>query len=328
MSNHASSERLSAAPSSSSQPAVRLYGRLEGEGPATDKGKGRADPLQSTLRPSLLTPSPPATPLSSAIEEAISTPLFASSSLVSSFEQKSPIVLPPQAHHANPSRSFAYPRLLSQLSRSTLPTASLTFAKSGSGPRHGRIASNAVYPQQGESSKSRHRDATSSALTYDAFPDLDPTTGLPLAAGSGSDDVFNPSRHLQRTITDVIHAPPQPEDFKPSFLPGIPTLPFAMPRMKLGRSKSSLDLTRSNSSRNLSTSAPNEDWTSWATGWWGGNKGKVDRMMDEDDRADTVEEEREKHRQKCKFPDVMAAADIIRPEPKAPHGLLPWSSWF
>lgn len=162
--------------------------------------------------------------LASEIEEAISSPLDTS---IDESVDHTPIPLPERVHY--PTMPPIRPRLVSQLTRSTLPTATLTHAT----------------PHAESSAMARRR----------SFPDLDPVTGLP------------PERfELQRTITDVLRSP------------------VAAGSTGLGSVASVA---------NFSTSA--SDW--W--GWWG-NKGKVDRMMSEEDQAPTVEEEREQIRRKCR----------------------------
>lgn len=92
--------------------------------------------------------------LDSLIDEAMSSPL--------PLHDLEPISPPPRAHH--PTMNLGRPRLVSQLARSTMPTASLT------------------YDKPGESSRRKISD----------FPDLNPDTGLP-----------DPALHLQRTITGL-----------------------------------------------------------------------------------------------------------------------------
>ena len=121
--------------------------------------------------------------LDSLIDDAISSPL----DLGSSFGRSS-IPAPPQAHYPSSMTGLGRPRLVSQLTRSTLPTASLAYASDGA-----RVSSTDI-PNQGESSK--HRRNVSA--TIDAYPDLNPATGLPVGA-----EEEDPRLHLQRTITGL-----------------------------------------------------------------------------------------------------------------------------
>lgn len=279
---------------------------LSGLSPSTvsqDKGKGRASDIENEdgrpiikdhHRSSEQSRAGPSTPLTSALEEALTTPLSPvslSSSLGSSFDTSTPISRPPEAHHAAALRPRP-PRLLSQLTRSTMPNSTSKYANTE------RRVTHSGMPTSGESSQ-RLRTSPTTALCDDPFPDLDPTTGLP-PARTNSTSSNAPSLHLQRTISDLLQSPVQEPS---SYLP----FNFAMPRVQLpgmpglpglpGRASS--DLRRTDSTRSVSTSASQQDWSSWASGWWSGNKGKVDKMLDEGDRADTVEEEVENVRRKC-----------------------------
>lgn len=273
--------------------------------PPKDKGKERVIPKRP--RSPYDGPGASQTPLSSMLEEALHTPLSPVSipdSPDSSFERPSLIPAPARAHQPlllRPNR----PRLLYGLARSTMPTSGLTY--SSLGERNG-------LAQHGESSTAWQRP--SPTLSDSPFPDLDPAIGLPLEI-SGPDGP-DPSRHLQRTITDLLAALPPTE--KPSV---IPRFSLTLPRVSLPGTRSSGEMSRT-TWREFSSSAPQDDWTTWATGWWSGNKGKVDNTLSEEDQADTVAEEREKHRRKCK-PSRLAALMSDR-TPKHPlvfcHGLL------
>ena len=270
-----------------------------------DKGKGK----EREIHPAI----------SSAIEEALATPLSLSSSVDSSYEPPhSPISRPPQAHQAPTMRPIR-PRLLSGLTRSTLPTASLTYASAA--PKR-RVASEGT-PSKGESSTAWR--STSPVEMDQPFPDLDPQTGMPTSIpttlnGRGS----SPSLHLQRTITGLLDAQSaeQNTSLLPFNLPNMPSMPSMsnLPNMPIMPDFSSLpnmpslprfgmpslpgrpSMERSESRRSFSSTASRDkdDWSSWASGFWSGNKKKVDATLAEEDRADTVEEEQEKHRRKCK----------------------------
>jgi triacylglycerol lipase len=244
-----------------------------------DKGKGKQ-------RESI--PSPV---LSSALQEAFDTPITpARSSFEGSFDALSISQLPPAHYALTPHRPPNQPRILSQLTRATLPTATLTYAAA-------RARAEEAEQDRAESSVSRRKVAN----LEEQFPDLDPTTGMPLSAGLPSEMIpDDPPRQLQRTITDLLAAPKRrnsdvSEQASKSAFDYIPSLPFSIPG--LTRTRSSSDL-RKDAKRAISTSNKDEAWTSWASGWWG-SKQKVDGMMDEDDRADTVEEEKEKIKRKC-----------------------------
>lgn len=298
---------------------VLLYSRNNRFSAMSSKGKAKeTGPI----------PSPTASAsVSTAIEEALSTPLPLGSSIDSSYSP-SPISRPPQAHHPAPVRPMP-PRLLSGLARSTLPTASLTYANAGPS-NHGAPKQPTVLDLDnlGESSTAWR---SASPVEYDeSFPDLDPTTGLPL--GQATRRARDPSLHLQRTITDLqaSEANEKGSSFLPfsiavpKGLPGIgniPSLPsVSLPTVSLPSvsipsipglpslsSKSSdVDLSK----RNFSTSTKGEDWGTWATGWWSGNKSKVDETLSKEDQADTVEEEQEKHRRKCALLVLLILTDV------------------
>lgn len=272
---------------------------LSPSGMQQDKGKGRASTdeerpiIADQHRQSEEARAGPSTPLTSALEEALTTPLSPvsiSSSLGSSFDTSTPISRPPEAHYAAAVRPRP-PRLLSQLTRSTMPNSTSKYANTE------RRVTHTGLPLSGESSQ-RLTSSPTTALCDDPFPDLDPTTGLPLGRTRSTDSNSKaPSLHLQRTISDLVQSPVQEPS---SYLP----FNFAMPRVQLPAlpglpGRSSLELKRTDTARSVSTSASQQDWSSWASGWWSGNKGKVDKMLDEGDRADTVDEEIEKHRRKC-----------------------------
>jgi triacylglycerol lipase len=252
--------------------------------PSIDKGKGKADegPLSPYHEPGMTDE-----PLSMALEEAISTrlsPVSVSSSLESDFRSSSPISPPPQAHHSAPLRPKPQ-RLLSQLTRATLPISTGQYASKD------RRVTYSGNLSQGESSQAG-RSKTTTAISDDPFPDLDPTTGLPVALRRNSASSNAPSLHLQRTITDLQQSPVKEPS---SYLP----FNIALPRVTIP-GLSSGESGQSNGTRSISTSAPQQDWSSWATGWWSGNKSKVDsQLLAKEDQAETVEEEVEKHRRKC-----------------------------
>jgi triacylglycerol lipase len=250
-----------------------------------------------------------------AIEEALTTPLSASidSSHSPSPFTSSPIPLPERAHHPHPMRPLP-PRLLSSLARTTMPTAGLTYVSAKSPQKRS---------SHGESSTA-WLSASPAGLDDDPFPDLDPETGLPVDKWSAS-RADTPSLHLQRTITDLLAT--QPETASSSLLPftlphvKLPTMPTvpnlpSMPSLPTlpslpGRST----LSASGSKRGFSSTSGNDDWGNWASGWWSGHKSKVDETLAEEDQAETVEEEQEKHRRKCKrLNRVVANVQIAAPK--------------
>ncbi|RSH94528.1 hypothetical protein EHS25_004332 [Saitozyma podzolica] len=291
-----------------------------------DKGKGRAADMggPALVEIAAVSRARPATPLTAALDEAMQDelpPPSISSSVDSSY---TPISPPPRAHHPSAPRVNA-PRLLSQLTRSTLPISSLSYASASSPSPRQRVSSwmgLAPFPsetdQLGESSTAWMKGLPTTQLDLDAFPDLDPTTGLPYSGGGGagreSFDSDAPSLHLQRTITDLLSAPTtETSASTPSggktYLPSLPPLPSlsslsaSLPRVSLpSRPSMSLDLRRTDSSRSLSTTAQQNDWSSWTSGWWGSHKSKVDELMSEEDQAETVEEEKAKLRSKYRTP--------------------------
>jgi triacylglycerol lipase len=287
-------------------------GREREAQPSIDKGKGKAE--GASLSP-YHGPGMTDEPLSMALEEAISTnlsPVSTRSSLEeSNFNSASPISQPPQAHHSAPLRPKPQ-RLLSQLTRATLPISTGQYASKDRRTTYGG------YFSQGESSQAG-RSKPTMATNDDHFPDLDPTTGLPVAHRSGSASSNAPSLHLQRTITDLQHSPAKESS---SFLP----FNIALPRVSIP-GLSSGDNGQPSGTRNISTSAPQQDWSSWATSWWSG-KSQMDSQLSKEDQADTVEEEAEKHRRKCwSTPRTTnQSTDYSDRTPKNPivfcHGLL------
>lgn len=260
-----------------------------------DKGKQRA--LHGPDRPIFPYDEPGVSriPISSLMEEALNTPLSPptiTSSLDTTFDRSSLISAPPKAHQPPLLRPHQ-PRLLSGLARSTLPSSSLTYA-SAFEARHNRSTTHLPQNQLGESSTAWKRSLSSISLDYGSYPDLDPATGLPLETGDISTSPENRSLHLQRTITGLLSGSTRQSSNQPG------------------------------SRRSLSTSASQEDWASWATSFWSGNKGKVDTTLSEEDRADTVEEEREKHRRKCEYRRFPRAEN--RSHTYASLGLLSWTA--
>ena len=291
---------------------------LEGGPSPTDKGKQRADPILDAT-PTAADGRSYLVEIPNAIEEALATPLpppTASVSLRSPFERPSPIPLPPKAHHP----SFTQPpRLLSQLTRSTLPTAGLSYASSDHAGPSRRAVSHAGLPQLGESSTVWQRGFAGS--TYDdSFPDLDPETGLPvdLQQRRGSVDSEVPSLHLQRTITDLLASPPKSSGDLASYIPKIQLPSLGLP------TRLSTD---ANSRRSFSSSADAQEWY-WPSGWWGRNKVKVDRLVAEEDQADTVEEEKEGIQRKCECRRYLIFARKMlrsgRSDPEESSCLLSW----
>lgn len=209
------------------------------------------------------------------------------------------------------------PRLLSGLARSTLPTSSLSYASAGI-PIH---RSTSDPDKRGESSTAWR--SASPVEMDDPFPDLDPTTGLPL--GSARPNPRDPSLHLQRTITDLLASPStEPtSSILPFSIPkvtipkvGMPSIPnlsnISVPSIPGLPSLGRLSLESENgggSRRNFSTTNKEDDWGTWASGWWSGNKSKVDETLSKEDQADTVEEEQEKHRRKCELLTIIRSAD-------------------
>ncbi|WOO78979.1 Lipase 2 [Vanrija pseudolonga] len=284
------------------------------------------------------------TPASSPSKGDLSSPDLRHSTSSNPSPSLDPISPPPRAHHApHPPqhlRPALRPRLVSQLTRATLPTASLTYASAEDTPPRHQQRSVSYHVGQSSSSNQRQRSvsfttatgtfttgALSSSPTGErlsnrdliaasiehAFPDLDPTTGLPLdqspsrrrRRSSVMSDASLPSLHIQRTITDLNRQPTSPtlERPGPSFplmgglaLPKLPPLP---PILKGSRSSGEI----SGQKRDLSTTASSSiDWTSWKPGWWNKNKDQVDPMLSEEDQAGTVAEEQKKHQLKYKTP--------------------------
>lgn len=270
---------------------------------STSKGKAREsapgllpDPRSIPLpeSPPTATHADPET-LESMLEEAIDTRLAASHEIT-------PIAPLPRAHYPSSMSSTLRPRLLTQISRSTLPLSSMTYAQATESPAAYRSPYTYPYPHA-ESSAAARRRASPSGV---GFPDLDPTTGLPLtlngaeggvaggeSAGEGVGTGAN-GLQLQRTITGLLKSPTQSIPSVPFPTLGIPKMP-SLPTLPNMPNVPGIS-TNWQSRRSMSTSSAQSDW-GW--GWWNGNKSKVDRMMSEEDRADTVSEEQEKLKRKC-----------------------------
>ncbi|WVR03961.1 hypothetical protein IAU60_000960 [Kwoniella sp. DSM 27419] len=295
----------SAIPTSPIRPARQVHHGEVSSPVRSIKGKERDQGSGATATsPGRHGSGTPDEPLAAMLDEALHTslsPPSISTSLESTFERPSPIAEPEIAHHHAPVRPHVPPRLLSQLTRSTLPTSSLTYAEQNRARDRYRSASHTGIPREGESSTAWQRSTPTTAVCDETFPDLDPTTGLPVHSQMrrGSTSSEAPSLHLQRTITGLLATPPR-KSSDSGYLPSIPSLSnlsFSLPRVSLP-SAPSLDFSK----RAISSSAPQDDWTSWATGWWNGNKTKMDEMMVEEDRAETIEEEKEKMRKKYRSP--------------------------
>lgn len=297
----------------------------DGAAKSRRKGKQRAEPLLIHLKETEESNRPVPALIDEAIHTSISPPSL-SSSLESSFDRTcpSPIPEPPLAHYPMSLR-LRYPRLLTQLARTTLPTSSVS-CPSLERHQHGRqwSLSEGIALGAGEGSSSWQRSGPTTALSDEPFPDLDPTTGLPLElssrrTGSASSDA--PSLHLQRTITGLLSTPTAKSAGESSGTKIMPNFNFSLPRVSFP-SKPSLDFARPN----FSTSSAQDDWGTWASGWWKGNKGKVDQMMSEEDKADTVEEEQEKLRKKCTWntyiSEIIAYEVMTRSVAKAPCSVL------
>ncbi|KAK4685601.1 triacylglycerol lipase, partial [Tremellales sp. Uapishka_1] len=240
----------------------------------TQKGKQRADSHHAR-----------SSSVSSDIEDAISTSISPPSP--TSLSHISPL---PQAHHS----SIPPPRLLSQFTRTTQPTSYVSHARAASASHHpGFIPS----PSSNGESSSSWLKSQPTTFPDDPFPDLDPSTGLPIDAPPPTRlETQGPSLKLQRTITDLLKTPTKEEK---SYFPSLSGLNLSLPSLKAGGEPRR---TASNSSRSFSTTTQADDWGSWATGWWGGNKGKVDQMMSQEDQADTVEEEKANLKRKYRSP--------------------------
>lgn len=324
------------------------------ESPKINKGKGKAipnndHPHHHSTSPSSTSPHSTISQrsdktrytLSSMLDEAMNESLpepSISSSVDTSFNRDSIIKSPAKAHY-KPLGNIGRPRLVSDLTRTTLPTATLTYAQVNKPNK--RVYSEGSYlipknsmdiiDNKGESSSKGWMNNPNSYGNLQ-FPDLDPTTGLPLGFEEDTNDMDDKSLYLQRTITDLLAASSssssspkgkgkEKENGLISYLPNIPNIPnFAIPSLQLpsfpsipstnSSRRASTTLARTDSRRSISSTASlgkdgrdgkePQDWSEWASGWWYGHKGKMDKMMSEDDQADTVEEEQENLRKKCK----------------------------
>ena len=204
-----------------------------------------------------------------------------------------PIARPPQAHQPDSLRPVPQ-RLLSQLTRATMPSASVSYAQARARARR------ASDGDQSLNTMAQSPTLWSNTPAEGAYPDLDPATGLPMERRASDPGNEDPSLHLQRTISGLLRAP-SPSSSASMFnfqLPGLPSIP----PFSSGQG----------ARRDMSSSSSNNDWIAWAPGWWSGNKSKVDETLSKEDQADTVEEEVEKHRRKCKCcPHTACGALVI-----------------
>ncbi|KAL7419640.1 lipase 2 [Cryptotrichosporon argae] len=187
---------------------------------------------------------------------------------------------PPAAHHATLPTS-GKPRLLAQLARATLPTASISYAH----PQ--RAVSSPSPPHSPHSPGRRSVDPGRTSMEAVGFPNLDPTTGLPMGAGEYEPEDAGPSLHLQKTISDIARRA------------SVSSLPrtsddAARPDRRHARGFSSTAASQS------------QDWASWATSWFspssGASKKDMDRVLSEDDQASTAAEEKARIRTKYRTP--------------------------
>lgn len=314
--------------------------RLSSDSSSSDrKGKGRTRDVRVAMgleSGAAQTPLPTA-PLTFMLEEALNTPIThgVHPSSIDSTHTPSPIphgILssPPLAHHPAAFPRPQRPQLVSQLTRLTLPVSSLSYATAASdesndlysSPQSLRHPSLSYQPELVAPMSPRRRKASSSShasssTAWQSFPDLDPTTGLPLSRSmqrstSTGDMQQGSSLHLQRTITSLLASPSKEARPKAasSYLPSLPSMP-ALASLSLGipgRSTSDSGRPRTHR-RQLSSSAPSEkDSTTWGSSlgnWWngsgGGTKGSVQGMMSDEDVEATAEETQAKIKDKCAY---------------------------
>lgn len=224
-----------------------------------------------------------------------------------------PLAKPPRAHYPDMTIPGLRPRLISQLSGSTIPTASLTCENVEDTRPHQRqryVSS----PTAGESSSSwLHRQSwdwggvAHQLESGEVYPELDPATGLPVTPPRESFDIDGddvPSRlHVQRTISELSGRGGEDAGVSLPFIgqlpaipsmPGMPTLDFAgLPPML----RRSLD---GGQRRSFSTSS--KRGVSWTPNWLAPSKKRIDSMLSKEDRAPTKEEEQVKHQIKYATP--------------------------
>ncbi|BEI98357.1 hypothetical protein CcaverHIS631_0306560 [Cutaneotrichosporon cavernicola] len=264
---------------------------------AKEKGKARAGAAPgSPLRPPSATAS-----LGSMLEEALHSPLDlpspsqsprSSKSLPSSTSPQAPPFLarPPPAHHAGAAGVGLRPRLMTRISSTSAPTASLSFASADEyhpRPREVYVSTTEEHRQwewrpNAAGPAHFHQHMLMERHGASVFPELDPATGLPLTRQESVEE----DRHVQRTISEQWRRGTDPP--KPLF--GIPSMP-SLPTFKEVRS--SVDGQR----RQLSTST-----SALAQRMFSTSKGRIDSMLSEEDQAPTKEEESAKHMVKYRTP--------------------------
>jgi len=195
------------------------------------------------------------------------------------------------------------------------------------------------------------RDALTSSLPTPTPSTLQKAVPPPMFL-SGSPSLLRTLPRVTLPITSLSNLAPAMRPFDPPVDPQSPGAPIFLQHSPPERS--SLDFLRSLRDRGSGSSArprptrhtsraslpyPSAPYsTSAAPSWWhlqNDNKENIDRLLSEEDRAPTVEEEQSRIHKKCAWPcrtppscPSSPLCDSRRSLPKTPDRVLPWSSWL
>lgn len=325
-------------------PTSASFAQATHEGSRYDK-RGFAKPL-----------SPSSEPLSSLLQDALSSPLPHDRSDFSAtrrpFTPPNSVTPPPRAHYAPVDRMkralslHQRPRLVSRLSRSS-PTSSTTYANAQD-DSHTRTGahdhSHAIEPTDKTVSEIQRRLSSSGfplspgtsmwATDYahqntrlQSFPDLDPRTGLPKSPVGSPSKCCDARWQIQRTISELSSTHQgEVEDEPHVSLPLVGNVP--MPRSPFGVGRRAFS-TSVSASQDFS-----KDFGKWAKNWLPGSsvsKDRVDSILSEADQAPTVEQEQEHIQRKYKTPQNplvfchgLLGFDVLGPRNIAPMQISYW----
>lgn len=299
-----------------------------------------------------LTPS--SEPLSSLLQDALSSPLpkdRVKSSAVRPFTPPDDLTLPPKAHHAPENRSkrtfpsHSRPRLVSRLSRSSSTTGTTYANAEDDHHTRARVHEHAhdQCPSNETINEIQRRLSTGGtplspgtsmwALNYahqhtrlESFPDLDPGTGLPKSPLASPTRESDARLQIQRTISELSSHEGEVDDEPHLSLPLVGSV--ALP-------KSPFDVGRRAFSTSVSASQDfSKDFSKWAKNWLPGttvSKENVDSILSEADQAPTKEQEQEQISKKYETPKNplvfchgLLGFDVLGPRNIAPMQISYW----
>lgn len=301
--------------------------------------------------------SPSSEPLSSLLQDALSSPLPhdsrgpSPSTTPRPFTPPNSLTPPPRAHHAPVNRSkralpsHQRPRLVSRLSRSS-PTSGTTYANAEDDSHtRARVHDHAhAHAPSSETVDAIQRRLSSGgtplspgtsmwAMDYahqhtrlESFPDLDPRTGLPKSPSTSPTGATDARLQIQRTISELSSHEGEVDDEPQVSLPLVG--PVALP-------KSPFDVGRRAFSTSVSASQDfSKDLSKWAKNWLPGtsvSKEHVDSILSEADQQATAEEEQEHISKKYETPTNplvfchgLLGFDVLGPRNIAPMQISYW----